>query len=405
MSGISRLWRPSQGQGQASAPDSPSGPGKTFLVPLFLSTSQPSARNNMFTDGDGPASPRSRTSTRSVIESSPSIYSGVRPLSLPLDARTENSDMYGNGVRGSHNTNRHREHLDTAPNQSQTDSAPISERSTTRSGSERSGSRSNHSSSRGARRHVKLSRKTFRHPRVNAKARISFAFGVTLLFALVIYLVLAITGVARNTMFHVLSILLILTLTGVFCHQLIRMFMLMRRRPRRPRHGRSNKARHGHTRNQTCARSRGWTRASTSTSEQSGPLEELPPEKPIQIFMATDDNLGPDVEALAWQPTIRPPPPVYGNFRASMRLNPDFVHLKHVPPSPLTPTYDEAVIQVQRAMGYRPPSYISESGVTEFIETRTKDVDAALENIHPLERERMRTFAAEALEGNTISRL
>lgn len=80
-------------------------------------------------------------------------------------------------------------------------------------------------------------------------------------------------------------------------------------------------------------------------------------------------------------------------------MNPDYVHLKHVPPSPLTPTYDEAMIQVSRAMGHRPPSYISESGVTDLIEAQTRDVDAALENIHPLERDRMRTLAADALEG------
>ncbi|EHY54500.1 uncharacterized protein HMPREF1120_02668 [Exophiala dermatitidis NIH/UT8656] len=55
--------------------------------------------------------------------------------------------------------------------------------------------------------------------------------------------------------------------------------------------------------------------------------------------------------------------------------------------------------QIQRNLGYRPPSYDSENGMTEVIEAQTRDVDAALEGIHPLERERMRTLAAEALEG------
>lgn len=58
------------------------------------------------------------------------------------------------------------------------------------------------------------------------------------------------------------------------------------------------------------------------------------------------------------------------------------------------------MIQVHRTMGYRPPSYLSDGGVTELIESQTRDVEAALENIHPLERERMRTLAANALEGN-----
>ncbi|EXJ64644.1 hypothetical protein A1O7_00982, partial [Cladophialophora yegresii CBS 114405] len=58
------------------------------------------------------------------------------------------------------------------------------------------------------------------------------------------------------------------------------------------------------------------------------------------------------------------------------------------------------VSQIHRTMGYRPPSYLSETGVTEIVEAQSRDVEAALENIHPLERERMRTLAAEALEGH-----
>ena len=45
-------------------------------------------------------------------------------------------------------------------------------------------------------------------------------------------------------------------------------------------------------------------------------------------------------------------------------MNPNLVHWKRSsqPPSPLTPTYDEAVRDVCAALGreYRPPSYISE---------------------------------------------
>ncbi|EXJ64643.1 hypothetical protein A1O7_00981 [Cladophialophora yegresii CBS 114405] len=76
-------------------------------------------------------------------------------------------------------------------------------------------------SKRSSRRHGIFSRKAYRDPVVSAKARISFAFGVTLLVALIIYLVLAGTGVAENTMFHVISILFLLTLTGIFVHQLL----------------------------------------------------------------------------------------------------------------------------------------------------------------------------------------
>ena len=166
------------------------------------------------------------------------------------------------------------------------------------------------------------------------------------------------------------------------------MFMLIRR-PKRSRHRPAHGSRHRHARRQPRTRQR--TRR---------PLEpELVPEKPIPIHMASDTGFGPDVEA---QPIIQLPPPVYGNFRNSMRINPELVHWKEVqpkPPSPLTPTYDEAVNQVHQTMGYRPPSYLSETGATEVVESQRRDVEAALENIHPLERERMRNLAAEALEG------
>lgn len=182
MSGISRLWRPSEGQ--ASSPGYPDTPGKTFVVPLFLSTTRSSARNNMLNSRTvPPASSRSRSSTCSVIESPPWSAGGIRPLSVGLDARTESSDMYGSSVLEGNNVNYG--HAATAP-ALQNPSYPVlsSERSSRRS--ERGSSRSSHSSRRHARRHAILSRTTFRDPRVNSKARISFAFGITLLTALVI---------------------------------------------------------------------------------------------------------------------------------------------------------------------------------------------------------------------------
>ncbi|KAL2405828.1 hypothetical protein ABEF95_000356 [Exophiala dermatitidis] len=317
--------------------------------------------------------------------------------------------MYGGSVRGGSQTDSHAESVETSTSRNTERGTGHSQRSVS-SRSARSGNGSSRST-RSSRRppetqHAGLSwRRSFRDPRVNAKARISFAFGISLLVAVVIYLVLSITGIARNTMFHVLSILLILALSGVFCHQLIRMFMLMRRpQGSRYKHGHGHRpSRRHHGRRPRGRRNAPHEHGEWTSGVHGGIAGEMPPpEKPIQIFMASDDEPGhADVEALASEPAISipPPPPVYGNFRTNRRMNPDFVHMKHVPPSPLTPTYDQAMEQVQRNLGYRPPSYNSESGMTEVIEAQTKDVDAALESIHPLERERMRTLAAEALEG------
>ncbi|KIX06443.1 uncharacterized protein Z518_04419 [Rhinocladiella mackenziei CBS 650.93] len=384
----SRFWRSNSGSNGSSR--SGQLPAKTFVVPLFLSTSRSSA---LFARGALPTSTRSTRSTRSVIETGAPENRGIQPLSVPQSGPEESSDMYGGSEQGQSTTEEHTMPVPIARN---LDDAPsVSTYRATRS--IQSGSRSKHSS----RRHGMpqgVSRRSFRDPKVNAKAKISLAFGITLLAALIIYLALAVTGVGRNTMFHVLSILLILTLLGVFSHQVIRMLVLMRR-PRRSRHRTAHKSRRQRARGQ--ARTSRQECANMDTES----FDDRPPEKPIQIHMAGDLEFAPDVEMGRDHPAIRIPPPVYGNFRTSKRINPDLVHWKHVPPSPLTPTYEEAVSQVQQTMGYRPPSYLSESGVTEVVESQTRDVDAALENIHPLERERMRTLAADALEGRNQSQV
>lgn len=71
-------------------------------------------------------------------------------------------------------------------------------------------------------------------------------------------------------------------------------------------------------------------------------------------------------------------------------MNPNLVHWQKVPPSPLTPTYDEAMADVRRAVGYRPPSYIeSENGTPYVVEHGKAHFEPALRDIHPLERERI----------------
>lgn len=106
-----------------------------------------------------------------------------------------------------------------------------------------------------------------------------------------------------------MSILLIISLTGVFCHQLIRMFMLIKA-PKRPRPRR--RVAHGH-RHGTPHRAK----------RHDGAADDMPPEKPIQIHMSSDDGFDPDVEMAGdsdSMPTaiaVQHPPPVYGNFRTS----------------------------------------------------------------------------------------
>ncbi|KAI1610228.1 hypothetical protein EDD36DRAFT_467301 [Exophiala viscosa] len=361
-------------QNTNSSASSTKTPGKTFVVPLFLSTSRYSARESAFASGALPHNTRSRSSVRSVIEHGPG-----RPGQVPLLLRQQReqdevSDMYG-GSLSDRTTGGHPD----AHNLGNSRSISSSRRArSTQSGS----TRSTHSSARTGVRPASRRKPSSRDVEISTKARMSFAFGITLLVSVVIYLVLTFRKIAQGTMFNVMSIVLILILTGIFLHQFISMLML-KRRPRRKR----QRAVHRHGRERSNAQSR-----------RAGPEDELQPEKPIPIHMAAD-GLGPDLER-GDQVPIKIPPPVYGNDRTSMRINPDLIHWKEVLPSPLTPTYDEALNQVHQTMGYRPPSYLSENEVDEVMANRRRDVDAALKIIHPLERERLRELTAHALEGH-----
>ena len=137
-------------------------------------------------------------------------------------------------------------------------------------------------------------------------------------------LALAFTGVSRNIMFHVVSILFILALTGVFCHQFIRMLMMMRRPPRKARHYRTaHRSRRRHAGRQGQHNNRRHDRDGHGAQAELD--DDMFTEKPIQIHMASDAGFGPDVEMAEAEtggddqhPAIRPPPPVYGNTRTSM---------------------------------------------------------------------------------------
>jgi membrane protein implicated in regulation of membrane protease activity len=306
-SGIAQLWRSRQDTTAASTPQ----PGKSFVVPLFLSRSsqQPTARGAL-------PSTRSRTSTRSVIEDN--APTAPRPLSLTRSPSSEYSDMYdGDEVERS-------EPVAAAP-QGTTVSSSLSEAQVSRSYHSNS-SRSRHSSKHG--RKKPIPKKSFRDPHVRSKARIAFAFGVTTLVALIICmsahlvwccdwlilidLVLAGTGVARNTTFHVVSILLLLALTGVFLHQLIRMFMLMKRPQRATRHRRTPQSRGGRTTRRDPRTGRLYQERKKRKLEP-----EHVPKEPIPVRMAsdTDTRFDQDIEA---QTSLQYPPPIYGNQRTSI---------------------------------------------------------------------------------------
>ena len=182
---------------------------------------------------------------------------------------------------------------------------------------------------------------------------------------------------------------------GVFVHSLLRMFMLIVR----PQHDHRNR------------RARRTVRSSAQPRLRTDLPDGLDPEKPIRIILASDE----DEEAALRSPAdvvppeklpaiVRPLPPTYGELRGSTRMNPSLVHWKKasLPPSPLTPTYDEALEEVHEVLDreYRPPSYMSDPGrngqvepSVEVVQPECMELDGRellFGEVHPLERERVR---------------
>lgn len=66
-----------------------------------------------------------------------------------------------------------------------------------------------------------------------------------------------------------------------------------------------------------------------------GPADDVPPEKPIQIHMSSDDGFDPDVEMIGDSdampvPAVQHPPPVYGNFRTSTVSSCTYLNTTHL---------------------------------------------------------------------------
>lgn len=181
MSSISRMWRSNPRPADMAA--SQQLPGKTFVVPLFLSTSRSSARNNLFGRGDLGGSIRSQTAAGSTLHGP--LCNGQEQSAIPgrRDGADEASDMYGGSVRYASNSSASEEPVPLAANMDDSSTGPLDVRTVN---SSRSGRQGTSKSSRTGRKRAPLTRKSFRDPKVNAKAKVSFAFGITLLVTLII---------------------------------------------------------------------------------------------------------------------------------------------------------------------------------------------------------------------------
>ena len=345
----------------------------TYTVPLFLSTAHTRMQASLKQHHHDRSDIHSRSSTHSLIDANARPISPIQPLRPAVyqppygqrnfDPRSEQSDLYGAAQAPPHPQSK------LSKSDLELGISPRSKPSST---------------TRATRPRRKITRSQLLKGHVNNKRRLTISFAVTLVIASIIYLTLALTHTLSGTVFHVLSILLLLSLLGVFAHSLIRWVMLKRdynvhteRRIKRTQP----------------PSFRGWDISWPQ------PLHNQPPPEPIPVYMHGDQETLSQLsdahprEDTGLDPALAPPPPIYGNFRDSVRINPSHLSVQAVPldPSPQTPSYAAAISQplnpnpahMAGGLGYRLPSYNSEGGITQVLENRRREVQERLKGSSP----------------------
>lgn len=213
--------------------------------------------------------------------------------------------------------------------------------------------------------------------------------GLFLITVLAIYLALALTNRDLGQEIHVLFIMVILAITIFFCHSLIRLCMLMLHPPvETPR-----------------------------IPSMTGP-DGFRPVQPIRVHLARDEELGdaqsydhsdseaeidPTSDESLAEKKVALPPPAYGLWRSSVRVDPNLLHWQRVeernatPPPPPHPASRNGslsgpsggvVREVEPVLAPRPPSYASEDGVSYIMEAAPRSTvggegTSGMSDIHP----------------------
>lgn len=152
-----------------------------------------------------------------------------------------------------------------------------------------------------------------------------------------------------------------------------------------------------------------------SIPSMTGP-EGFNPVRPIRVHLARDEELGnagdaeevEDESEPSEEKKVAPPPPAYGLWRSSVRVDPNLLHWQRVenttssiPPAhpgsrngSVSSTTSGPVVRngsptppQQENGGPRPPSYVSEDGVSYIMEAAPRSTVAAshtgVSDIHP----------------------
>ncbi|OCL08725.1 hypothetical protein AOQ84DRAFT_406096 [Glonium stellatum] len=223
-----------------------------------------------------------------------------------------------------------------------------------------------------------------KNPAARSKCTACLMSGLFLTVVLTVYLSIALTRPHLGQEVHVLFILVILCTTIFFCHSLIRLCMLALHPPS------------DHPR----------------IPSMTGP-EGFTPVRPIRVHLARDEEIAVGSRDGAGDPekevsTVAMPPPAYGLWRCSVRVNPDLLHWQRAdqatgvggprPPTtfpttqpnprsgPVSSPQPPQVEEEPASHEPRPPSYISEDGVSYVVSAVPRSVAPSvtgMSDIHP----------------------
>ncbi|KAF7874297.1 hypothetical protein EAF04_002969 [Stromatinia cepivora] len=175
-----------------------------------------------------------------------------------------------------------------------------------------------------------------RNIRIRQKIAHSLISGLFLVLVLAIYLALALSNKEETQEFHILLILIILIVTIFFCHSLIRLCMMIIKPPVEeepdPRR----------------------------LPSMVGPGGYAETSVPIRVALARDEEAA-GIESQA----TKVPPPAYGLWRESVRVDPNRIFWQRNEAALNRPI---SRISERTSMGNRPPSYMSDDGIDYVIE-------------------------------------
>ncbi|GES57798.1 U5 snRNP complex subunit [Aspergillus terreus] len=168
---------------------------------------------------------------------------------------------------------------------------------------------------------------------------------IFLILVLGLYLAFAISGSPLEEELHILLIFMILILSIVWCHSLIRFSLAFLRGP-----------------------------ATNRIPSRAGPNGYAQPERPIPVTFIADEEMmtGGNGEV---QEKVTAPPPAYGLWRSTVRINPDLLYWQRVDEStsrsvPRSNSIGED--SGSKPTSPRPPSYTSDNGIDYAVEAQPR---------------------------------